>query len=61
MAKAVRRQRAVAIDQRVFKPLSCSHRVLQHAFDITTNSSVAVRATARRNRHSGLQHRYDSR
>lgn len=31
---------------------SCSYRVLQHAFEMTTNSSVAVRATARRNRHS---------
>lgn len=30
-----------------------SYRVLQHAFDMTTNSSLAVRATARRNRHSG--------
>ncbi|KAK2556882.1 Trafficking protein particle complex subunit 8 [Acropora cervicornis] len=29
-----------------------SYRVLQHAFEMTTNSSVAVRATARRNRHS---------
>ncbi|KAL9976241.1 hypothetical protein ACROYT_G013513 [Oculina patagonica] len=32
-----------------------SYRVLQHAFDITTNSSVTVRATARRNRHAGLK------
>lgn len=32
-----------------------SYRVLQHAFDVTTNSSVAVRATARRNRHSVSQ------
>lgn len=32
-----------------------SYRVLQHAFDITTNSSVSVRATARRNRHAGLE------
>ena len=35
-----------------------SYRVLQHAFDVTTNSSVAVRATARRNRHAGLENRF---
>lgn len=45
-------------DERLLEPLSCSYRVLQHAFDVTTNSSVAVRATARRNRHSVSQPRY---
>lgn len=30
------------------------YRVLQHAFHVTTNSSVGVHATARRNRHSAL-------
>ena len=45
-------------DERLLELLSCSYRVLQHAFDVTTNSSVAVRATARRNRHSVSQPRY---
>ena len=44
-------------DERLLEPLSCSYRVLQHAFDVTTNSTVAVRATARRNRHSVSQPR----